>query len=84
MSEGHKVPYDYLLLCTGQQFTIPIPTGADISTLVTTSEVPLPESAVYRGTLPMNVLTINSDKECEVVLTWIRQQFLNSQGKILF
>ena len=38
ISNGRKVPYDHLLLCTGQQFQYPVPTGADINQLVTTSE----------------------------------------------
>ena len=32
------VPYDELLLCTGQQFHTAVPTGADVEELVTTSE----------------------------------------------
>lgn len=35
---GQKVPYDHLLLCTGQQFYTAVPTGANVDDLLTTSE----------------------------------------------
>ena len=38
LSNGKQVPYDQLLLCTGQQFQYPVPTGADITKLLTTYE----------------------------------------------
>ena len=38
LSNGKEVPYDHLILCTGQQFQYPVPTGVDITSLVTTSE----------------------------------------------
>ncbi|EDO37268.1 predicted protein [Nematostella vectensis] len=83
VSGGFGVPYDYLVICTGQQFQVPAPTGADISTLVTTSEVPRPRTAVYRGMLPDNVFTVNSHGDCAKVVKWVNNYFLNSQGKAL-
>ena len=69
---GAFIPYDYLILCTGQQFQIPVPTDADISTLVTTSEVTMPKVSRYTGPLPSTVFTINTERDCENALNYIR------------
>ena len=76
------MPYDYLILCTGQQFQVPVPTGADISTLVTTSEVTVPKVTRYTDPLPSTVFTITTEKDCENALNYIRREFLSRQGKI--
>lgn len=78
---GAFVPYDYLILCTGRQFQVPVPTGADISTLVTTSEVTMPKVSRYMGPLPSTVFTITTEKDCENALRYIRGEFLSGQGK---
>ncbi|KAL9958773.1 hypothetical protein ACROYT_G035833 [Oculina patagonica] len=80
---GAFVPYDYLILCTGQQFQVPVPTGADISTLVTTSEVTMPKVSRYTGPLPSTVFTITTERDCENVLNFIRGDFLTGQGNAL-
>lgn len=77
---GAFVPYDYLILCTGQQFQVPVPTGADISTLVTTSEVTVPKVTRYTDPLPSTVFTITTERDCENALNYIRREFLSSQG----
>ena len=38
MNDSEIVPYDQLLLCTGQQYHLAVPTDADVEELVTTSE----------------------------------------------
>lgn len=82
LSGGSSVPYDYLVLCTGQQFQVPFPTGADISSLVTTSEVPLPQTPIFKGPLPPTVFTVNSETDCEKVVSWTKEHFLDSPGKL--
>ena len=77
---GAFVPYDYLILCTGQQFQVPVPTGADISTLVTTSEVTMPKVSRYTGALPSSVFTITTERDCDNALSYIRGDFLAGQG----
>jgi hypothetical protein len=69
------------VLCTGQQFQIPVPSGADISTLVTTSEVDQPRASVYRDKLPGNVFTINSLQDSAHTVKWINEQFLLAEGR---
>ena len=82
VSGGTFVPYDYLILCTGQQFQIPVPTGADISTLVTTSEVAIPKVPRYTGPLPSAVFTITTERDCEKALSYIRGDFLAGSGRL--
>lgn len=81
-SGGHQVPYDYLVLCCGQQFQIAVPNGADINTLVTTAEVPRPRELVYRGKLPGNVFTINSHRDVQDTLRWIETSFARNEGTV--
>ena len=83
MTGGAFVPYDYLILCTGQQFQVPVPTGADISTLVTTSEVMMPKASRYTGPLPSTVFTITTERDCENALNYVRGDFLAGQGKLI-
>ena len=82
VSGGTFVPYDYLILCTGQQFQIPVPTGADISTLVTTSEVVIPKVSRYTGPLPSAIFTITTERDCENALNYIRGDFLTGSGRL--
>lgn len=76
------MPYDYLVLCCGQQFQIAVPNGADINTLVTTAEVPRPRELVYRGKLPGNVFTINSHRDVQDTLRWIETSFAPNEGTV--
>ena len=78
---GHQVPYDYLVLCCGEQFQISIPSGADVNTLVTTAEVPRSRDQVYKGGLPSNVFTINSHQDVIDTLHWIETSFSYSEGE---
>lgn len=34
-----RVYYDYLVLCVGQQYTLAVPSGADVNLLATTADV---------------------------------------------
>ncbi|CAB3977510.1 Cilia- and flagella-associated 61, partial [Paramuricea clavata] len=78
---GHQVPYDYLVLCCGEQFQIAVPSGADVNTLVTTAEVPRSRDQVHKGKLPSNVFTINSHQDVQDTLHWIETSFAYSEGK---
>ena len=77
---GHLVPYDYLVLCCGEQFQIAIPSGADVNTLVTTAEVPRSRDQVYKGSVPANVFTVNSHQDVLDILHWIETSFSYSEG----
>ena len=79
---GHQVPYDYLVLCCGEQFQIAVPSGADVNTLVTTAEVPRSRDQVHKGQLPSNVFTINSHQDVQDTLHWIETSFAYSEGTV--
>jgi NADPH-dependent 2,4-dienoyl-CoA reductase/sulfur reductase-like enzyme len=79
-SRGHQVPYDYLVLCCGEQFQIAIPSGADVNALVTTAEVPRSRQQVHKGSLPSNVFTINSHQDVQDTLHWIETAFSHTEG----
>ncbi|XP_076819152.1 cilia- and flagella-associated protein 61-like isoform X1 [Clavelina lepadiformis] len=64
MSDGARVSYDHLILCTGQQYQIPAPTGADVENSATNHD--LSKSAVNRPLdinlpAPENVMALNDD-----------------------
>ena len=77
---SHNVPYDYLILCTGQQYQVPVPSGVDISTLITTSELPPQTKKRFDGPLPGNVYTLNTERDYDQLLTWVKRDFQKDQG----
>uniref|UniRef100_A0A8C4P8K9 Cilia and flagella associated protein 61 n=1 Tax=Dromaius novaehollandiae TaxID=8790 RepID=A0A8C4P8K9_DRONO len=64
VSKGKKVPYDHLVLCTGQQYQVPCPTGADISKLPTNREVTRKCQQRYTGKVPSNLFILCDDQDC--------------------
>ncbi|XP_038072321.1 cilia- and flagella-associated protein 61-like [Patiria miniata] len=80
---GAKVPYDHLILCTGQQYQTSCPTGADISELVTNASLPQKPDARYKGRVPKNVFIVNDEYNAACVLKWLNKHFLNIEGKAI-
>uniref|UniRef100_A0A7M4EU95 Cilia and flagella associated protein 61 n=1 Tax=Crocodylus porosus TaxID=8502 RepID=A0A7M4EU95_CROPO len=64
VSKGKKVPYDHLVLCTGQQYQVPCPTGADITKLLTNREVTKSYKQRYTGKVPTNLFILHDDQDC--------------------
>eukprot|EP00794_Sanderia_malayensis_P017621 gene17621-19375_t len=82
-NERH-IPYDHLLLCTGQQFQYPVPTGVDITTLATTSEALLKKlPKVYKGFLPSGVIRLNHESELNAALKWVKEDSHSSKGALV-
>ena len=78
---GARVPYDHLILCTGQQYQTSCPTGAEVSTkLVTNASLPQSPNSYYKGRVPKNVFTVNDEYDACRVVKWINKYFLNSEG----
>ncbi|XP_042731215.1 LOW QUALITY PROTEIN: cilia- and flagella-associated protein 61 [Lagopus leucura] len=83
VSKERKVPYDYLVLCTGQNYQVLSPTGADISKLATNREVISKCPQRYTGKIPSNHFTLNDDQDCLKAKEWLKENFINSEGNII-
>ncbi|MBN3281887.1 CFA61 protein, partial [Polyodon spathula] len=83
VSEGRKVPYDHLILCTGQQYQMPCPTGADISTLITNRELSVSPDQRYTGPVPSNLFTLNDDEDCLATYNWLQENSAHAEGNII-
>ncbi|XP_074844491.1 cilia- and flagella-associated protein 61 [Carettochelys insculpta] len=83
LSKGKKVPYDHLVLCTGQQYQVPCPTGAEISQLVTNREVIHRCKQRYTGDVPANLFNFSDDHNCLKAEHWLKENFINSQGNVI-
>ncbi|XP_030052087.1 cilia- and flagella-associated protein 61 [Microcaecilia unicolor] len=83
VSGNTKVPYDHLILCTGQQYQIPFCTGADISKLLTNREIEDCSNKRYTGKVPENLFTLNDDDDCLKALIWLKHNFVNKEGNAI-
>ncbi|NWV13265.1 CFA61 protein, partial [Ptilonorhynchus violaceus] len=78
-----KVPYDYLVLCTGQNYQALAPTGAGISKLPTNGEVSSKWPQRYMGKVPSNHFTLNDDQDCLEAARWLEENLVSSKGNII-
>ncbi|NXG35920.1 CFA61 protein, partial [Dromaius novaehollandiae] len=83
VSKGKKVPYDHLVLCTGQQYQVPCPTGADISKLPTNREVTRKCQQRYTGKVPSNLFILCDDQDCLKAMHWLQENIVNSEGNVI-
>ncbi|XP_006015481.2 cilia- and flagella-associated protein 61 [Alligator sinensis] len=83
VSKGKKVPYDHLVLCTGQQYQVPCPTGADISKLLTNREVTKSYKQRYTGKVPTNLFILHDDQDCLKAAQWLKENFINLGGNVI-
>ncbi|NWX48175.1 CFA61 protein, partial [Steatornis caripensis] len=83
VSKEKKVPYDYLVLCTGQKYQVLSPTGADISKLPTNREVISKWPQRHRGKVPANHFTLNDDQDCLKAMHWLKENLVNSEGNVI-
>nr|XP_009671407.1 PREDICTED: uncharacterized protein C20orf26 homolog [Struthio camelus australis] len=83
VSKGKKVPYDHLVLCTGQQYQVPCPTGADISKLPSNREVTRKCQQRYTGKVPSNLFILCDDQDCLKALHWLQENIVNSEGNVI-
>uniref|UniRef100_A0A7N5K0Z6 Cilia and flagella associated protein 61 n=1 Tax=Ailuropoda melanoleuca TaxID=9646 RepID=A0A7N5K0Z6_AILME len=88
LSKKEIVPYDHLILCTGQQYQVPCPTGADISQHVTNREIPNSRKQRYTDKVPCNHFTLNDEEDCCKALSWIRDNSIiaedGGEASVLF
>ncbi|NXI90493.1 CFA61 protein, partial [Psophia crepitans] len=83
VSKEKEVPYDYLVLCTGQKYQALSPTGADISKLPTNREVTSKWPQRYTGKVPSNHFTLNDDEDCLKAMRWLKENVVNSEGNVI-
>ncbi|NWS28677.1 CFA61 protein, partial [Polioptila caerulea] len=77
VSKEKKVPYDYLVLCTGQSYQALAPTGADIS------EVTSQQPQRYMEKVPCNHFTLNDAQDCLEAARWLEENLVSSRGNII-
>ncbi|XP_019682442.3 cilia- and flagella-associated protein 61 isoform X4 [Felis catus] len=83
VSKEEIVLYDHLILCTGQQYQVPCPTGADISQHLTNREIPSSGKQRYTDQVPGNHFTLNDEEDCSKALRWIRNNPTVTEGNVI-
>ncbi|XP_071403684.1 cilia- and flagella-associated protein 61 [Pithys albifrons albifrons] len=83
VAKEKKVPYDYLVLCTGQSYQALAPTGVDVSELPTSSEVMSKWPRRYTGKVPSNHFTLNDDQDCSRAAQWLEENLVGSRGNVI-
>ncbi|XP_043458919.1 cilia- and flagella-associated protein 61 isoform X1 [Prionailurus bengalensis] len=83
VSNEEIVLYDHLILCTGQQYQVPCPTGADISQHLTNREIPSSGKQRYTDQVPGNHFTLNDEEDCCKALRWIRNNPIVTEGNVI-
>ncbi|CAK6447385.1 unnamed protein product [Pipistrellus nathusii] len=83
VSQEDIVLYDHLILCTGQQYQVPCPTGADISQHLTTRDIPEGRKQRYTGQVPRNHFTLNDEEDCLKAQIWIRNHSIATEGNVI-
>ncbi|NWW76308.1 CFA61 protein, partial [Climacteris rufus] len=83
VSKGKKVPYDYLVLCTGQNYQALAPTGADSTKLPAEGEVTSKWPQRYTGKVPSNLFTLNDDQDCFEAARWLEENLVSSKGNVI-
>ncbi|XP_041351130.1 cilia- and flagella-associated protein 61-like isoform X2 [Gigantopelta aegis] len=62
------VPYDHLVLCAGQQYQVPAPTGVDITQNISTEDVIHDPEFPFSGVTPQNLYLVNDAFDAAVAL----------------
>ncbi|KAM7327194.1 hypothetical protein ACRRTK_013561 [Alexandromys fortis] len=83
VSKNEIVFYDHLILCTGQQYQVPCPTGADIDKHLTSREVVEKRELRYTGKVPHNLFILNDEEDCVKALIWMRSNSILTEGKVI-
>lgn len=81
VTDNTQVPYDHLILCTGEQYQIPAPTGADVENGATNAKLPNSPDRRYMGAKPKNLFTINDAYDAAVALYWIENNLIKNQSE---
>ncbi|ESO85404.1 hypothetical protein LOTGIDRAFT_107567 [Lottia gigantea] len=77
------VPYDHLIICTGQQYQVPCPTEASLEHGVTNKELPNSPDRRYKGSQPNNLYLVNDYYDSLTLQHAIQNKLMPSNNKIL-
>ncbi|NXM88324.1 CFA61 protein, partial [Oenanthe oenanthe] len=77
VSRDREVPYDYLVLCTGQSYQALAPVEAEVG------EVPGQWPQRYVGTVPPNHFTPNDAQDCLEAAHWLEENLDSSTGNVI-
>ncbi|NWU24699.1 CFA61 protein, partial [Dyaphorophyia castanea] len=77
VSGEQEVPYDCLVLCTGQSYQALAPTGADTNGV--TSKWP----QRYAEKVPSNHFTLNDAQDCSEAARWLEENLVSSRGNVI-
>ncbi|XP_052578789.1 cilia- and flagella-associated protein 61 isoform X1 [Peromyscus californicus insignis] len=83
VSGNETVFYDHLILCTGQQYQVPCPTGASMDQHLTNREVLGNSKLRYTGKVPHNLFILNNEEDCVKALIWMRNNAILTEGKVI-
>ncbi|GCB76549.1 hypothetical protein scyTo_0016574 [Scyliorhinus torazame] len=78
-----KVPYEHLILCTGEQYQVPCPTGVDVKEMLTNENVTVDPDQQFMGKVPSNLFILNTYTDCENALHWLRKHDTMTHGRVL-
>ncbi|CAF0926188.1 unnamed protein product [Rotaria sp. Silwood1] len=78
------VPYDHLLLCTGNQFHIIAPMQATVMNPLSKKAVPPKSDRMLFEPAPPNVLTINDEFDAAMVLKWLRMNHHTEHSILIY
>jgi len=76
LEDGSRVPYDYLVMCAGQQFQIPAPTNVNFSKLTTNFDLSESQfNQVFDKNLqvPENVISLNDCQDYKHLIAWTKE-----------
>ncbi|XP_076463469.1 cilia- and flagella-associated protein 61-like [Babylonia areolata] len=79
----YQVPYDHLVLSTGQQFQAPCPTGADIDDGVNNDDLPSNPNNRMLAPPPKNLFLVNDAYDAAVALYKAQNGMMKSQKPII-
>ncbi|NWV86635.1 CFA61 protein, partial [Dasyornis broadbenti] len=77
VSKEKEVPYDYLVLCMGQNYQALAPMGTEISEV--TSKWP----QRYTEKVPSNHFTLNDAQDCLEAARWLEENLIGSKGNVI-
>ncbi|ERE71885.1 Acyl-CoA N-acyltransferase containing protein [Cricetulus griseus] len=83
VSYNETVFYDHLILCTGQQYQVPCPTGANMDQHLTNREVLENSKQRYTGKVPYNLFILTDEEDCLRALIWMRNNSILTEGKVI-